>query len=68
MKKYKPDIITKSVLFQSIDNSVELYTLTRGGVSETYLRRGGNTELVTGEVDLNFQPEEPEHKLNFPRW
>lgn len=64
-KNYKPEPITKSVLFQSPDNSIELYTLTRGQVSETYLRRGGSTELVTGNVNLTWKPEDPEHIINF---
>lgn len=64
-KKQAQDQVIKTVIHQSTDNSVELYTLTRGENVETYLRRGGSTELVTGDVDLNFTPEEPEHKLNF---
>ena len=64
-KNYKPEPITKSVLFQSPDNSIELYTLTRGQVSETYLRRGNSVELVEGEVNLTWKPDEPEHVLNF---
>lgn len=65
MKKYKPEPITKVVSYQSDDNSVELYSLTRAGITETYLRRGNSIELVTGEVSLTWKPEEPEHVLNF---
>lgn len=42
------------------DNSVELFSLTANGVTETYLRRGFSIELVEGEPDLNFRPEPAE--------
>lgn len=60
----KPIPVTKIVHHLSDDNSVELYTLCRGEVAETYLRRGGSTELVEGEVSLKYNPELPTHNIN----
>lgn len=54
---------TKTVQYQSPDNSVELYTLTRGNVTETYLRRGNSVELVEGEVNLRWRPEKATYGL-----
>ena len=63
-KNYKPEPVIKTTLYQKEDNSVELYSLSRGQIVETYLRRGDSVELVEGDVDLKFKPAPPEHNIN----
>lgn len=62
-KNYKPESVIKTILYQKEDNSVELYSLSRGQIVETYLRRGDSVELVEGEVDLRWKPEKATYGL-----
>lgn len=52
-----PEKAKSIVHHTSEDGSVELYSLMHEGKTETYLRKGYCTHLVTGDVDLKFTPE-----------
>lgn len=65
--KHSPTPVQKVVHYIADDNSVEMYTLIRSDIVETYLRRGGSVELVTGDVDLNWEPESPPTYMDLKR-
>lgn len=63
-RKQNPSSVIKEILYQSSGNCVEYFSLTKDGVSEYYIRRGNNIELVTEKPNFKWKPKESTNQID----